>query len=1354
MAWLRRCGSEAPQGPRWGLVCVVLFLVGLAALIRFLDNRPDKVLERLDSMASVTGLVVALASFLLSALVAIWQRRTAGIDRDEAAELDRAADRLARAVHQQWSEEIATRRLRHPWPLRLRWSLTGRQQVAARTDVVAGSSNAAYFNLFGTLSQQPEAAPTRELVTAFRALPARQMVVLGRPGAGKSVLAMLFTLDVISPGEPVPVLLPAAAWNPAVSLRSWVIARIREDYPASARSAERLVSDNRVLAVLDGLDEMPDRLLADAMTALDHVSGDGFPFVVTCRAEQFEAAARQAGPLSRAAVVEVESVDLEDAIDYLTGSEAESSTRWDPVVDHVREETDGPLARVLSTPLMLSLARIVYRAPSSDPQVLVHLTESGAVEDHLLERFLPNAYENPGAGTDHVPRYRPEKARRWLTTLAGHLAAGEAHTSDAVNLNWWRFDRMVSRAVITILVAAVITTSAVLVAIVGARSLNGAIPGLLIGVPLALVAGISTGRSTDTEPPGGKRAARVIAAALRDSLIAGAALVMLLAMFERPRVNLNWAFADYVSRPLFACLLFSACLSTIANGLAMSRPSVPSRAAGRLGTLGMSLLGGVGLVLPLAIPAGAAVAVVVGIAVDDPVDGLLWGLLLAMVVVAVVGVPVSLGRWLGTPVDEQRVRSPMSALETDRRTLSYMMLTVGAVPLVFALGAAVVTDVSTVDLLANALVAGAALAIIVCFGSGALSLRYTLALVWLAVQGKLPLRLMRFLDDAHRRGVLRQAGASFQFRHDRLQRHLSLRGVRPSRRPARGGTRIRRAAHTVAAGIALIVVAAVVTVPGLRNIIDRRAALQASRDLLAQADRLEHTDPDAALRLRIAAASLANTSAGHVIPLDLFAKRHESNDVYVPLGTFAQLHEGMATSWKSQVDGCWCSLSGEHGVLTGLDSDSGSMLIVGASARRPLTFMGSPNTRSYAVDDQARRAVTVGSDGTILWDLTSAPPKATTIGDGAPTEATLTFSHSGRWAIRRLWDSGQITLWDLDALPPKRTDLVDARPAGAHQQTNRTGARFTEDGQHVIAVADGRATVLNLTTGASHRVSEQRVTDENNVEVIGDSAVVLSAAGEVSLLNLSTGIPIRLEVSAYSIRLANARLLIASTKGTSSVWDMGGDTPTRLSLGQLSNYRSEWPGQLSPDGRWLVLGREDEPRAALMDLSAVPPKAVMEFGSHFPLSGFSSDGHYLTSITDPENQSLWPLSDGTPREIIIPWDPPEEFSSELTRYSPDGRTVAIHTNSGIRVWAVDSTPPRLIANFDASDVAFSSDGSEIYSIDLNLGAAWSIEALRKNSRPPLYGDDARSYACRLAGRGLNQQEWNAHVPSMPYRPTC
>ncbi len=46
---------------------------------------------------------------------------------------------------------------------------------------------------------------------------------------------------------------------------------------------------------------------------------------------------------------------------------------------------------------------------------------------------------------------------------------------------------------------------------------------------------------------------------------------------------------------------------------------------------------------------------------------------------------------------------------------------------------------------------------------------------WLALQRKAPWRFKRFLEDAHRRTVLRQSGATYQFRHVQLQLRLAAR---------------------------------------------------------------------------------------------------------------------------------------------------------------------------------------------------------------------------------------------------------------------------------------------------------------------------------------------------------------------------------------------------------------------------------------------------------------------------------------------------------------------------------------------------------------------------------------------------
>src|SRR5207244_3307474 len=83
---------------------------------------------------------------------------------------------------------------------------------------------------------------------------------------------------------------------------------------------------------------------------------------------------------------------------------------------------------------------------------------------------------------------------------------------------------------------------------------------------------------------------------------------------------------------------------------------------------------------------------------------------------------------------------------------------------------------------ATGLVTGLRLALSFCLVGGVAALAYgfarpwvsyTVARTWLALRGRLPWRLMSFLDDAHRLGLLRQVGPYYQFRHADLQDRLA-----------------------------------------------------------------------------------------------------------------------------------------------------------------------------------------------------------------------------------------------------------------------------------------------------------------------------------------------------------------------------------------------------------------------------------------------------------------------------------------------------------------------------------------------------------------------------------------------------
>ncbi|MFJ9481459.1 NACHT domain-containing protein [Streptomyces mirabilis] len=159
-----------------------------------------------------------------------------------------------------------------------------------------------------------------------------------------------------------------------------------------------------------------------------------------------------------------------------------------------------------------------------------------------------------------------------------------------------------------------------------------------------------------------------------------------------------------------------------------------------------------------------------------------FGLASGLVLGIVGGLASCLYRLLDSPVDVTRAPSPVASLDTDRATA----VTRGVIIMVFGIVVSLLlvpwlpsSELSQV-IMAGVWLLASPLAVGLSAWGWLLTTR-----LWLCGTGRLPWRLMTFLEEAHRRGVLRQAGAVYQFRHARLQERLASR-TDGTDRPPRG----------------------------------------------------------------------------------------------------------------------------------------------------------------------------------------------------------------------------------------------------------------------------------------------------------------------------------------------------------------------------------------------------------------------------------------------------------------------------------------------------------------------------------------------------------------------------------------
>ena len=421
----------------WGLLALAVVVVAVVVTVGALRAHGDAAFNRWVGWATVAAVPVAAAGVVL----VLWEKIAPGTASSELGigeiEADLAAVVLAQA-------QVARSRL------------IGADQPgdeAANVRFVKGSGR---FREVGGAGEGDLAT----VLTYYQSLSPGRMVVLGEPGAGKTILALELLIRLLEhrqhdPDIPVPVLISAAAYDTRSGWQDWLARHLALQFSIGNAVAGRLVRDGRILPMVDGLDEMdpaggnPERAGALVTAVNASIRGrERAPVLVTCRHREYQALVRG---VDRATHIELVPLTGEEAADYLRRQfvSQDEQDRWEPVLAGLDADPGGLLAAQLATPWRLTLALAAFR-DDGDPAVLLpplRGLDSTAEEEYtrrvdslLLGRYVSSAVRLH----DPAGRYTLPQVQRWLTALADGLAWQARHSGSATDIQldqWWQPDR-------------------------------------------------------------------------------------------------------------------------------------------------------------------------------------------------------------------------------------------------------------------------------------------------------------------------------------------------------------------------------------------------------------------------------------------------------------------------------------------------------------------------------------------------------------------------------------------------------------------------------------------------------------------------------------------------------------------------------------------------------------------------------------------------------------------------------------------------------------------------------------------------------------------------------------------------
>jgi energy-coupling factor transporter ATP-binding protein EcfA2 len=259
----------------------------------------------------------------------------------------------------------------------------------------------------------------------------RSLLILGASGSGKTTMLLELARQLIQRAradvtEPIPMVFNLASWTEKLTLADWLAQELNNLYSVPRKTAPDWIKGNKLLLLLDGLDEVRQESRAKCVEAINAFRKEhGLTSLAVCSRSQDYADLNE--KLSFEGAIEVQLLTQKQITEFFN--------RFGDELAGIKQalEKDSAMREMAETPLFLSIMLMAYR-DKQDVDIWISKDEK-VQRKHLFDTYVERMFEHPRSKN---ALFEKQDIFRWLSWLASKMVKHNAvsYLIEDMQLEW------------------------------------------------------------------------------------------------------------------------------------------------------------------------------------------------------------------------------------------------------------------------------------------------------------------------------------------------------------------------------------------------------------------------------------------------------------------------------------------------------------------------------------------------------------------------------------------------------------------------------------------------------------------------------------------------------------------------------------------------------------------------------------------------------------------------------------------------------------------------------------------------------------------------------------------------------